>query len=194
MTSRLWLVPLFLAVSLSAAQEDSEDLFPRVEMQTSAGRIVVELDRTRAPLTVANFLQYANDGFYDGTVIHRIVADFVVQGGGFTPDFDEKDTRDPVVNESGNGLSNMRGTLAMARTNDPHSATAQFFFNLADNTRLDPSAARWGYAVFGRVVEGLEVVERIGRMPTGPGGPFDSEVPQSTVLIEKVRVLAPPAE
>lgn len=192
MTRRLWLVPLFLAAPLSTAQQESEELFPRVEMQTSAGRIVVELDRTRAPLTVANFLQYASDGFYDGTIMHRVVADFVAQGGGYTPDFEEKDARDPVVNEAGNGLSNMRGTLAMARTNDPHSATAQFFFNLADNARLDPSPARWGYAVFGRVVEGLDFVERIGRMPTGPGGPFDSEVPQSTVLIEKVRVLAQP--
>jgi len=193
MKRRLWVLPLCLAASVSIAREGSDDLFPRIEMQTSAGRIVVELDRTRAPLTVANFLQYVDDGFYDGTIFHRVVADFVAQGGGYTPDFEEKAAREPVVNESGNGLSNMHGTLAMARTNDPHSATAQFFFNLADNARLDPSPARWGYAVFGRVVEGLGVVDDIGRKPTGPGGTFDSEVPQATVLIEKVRVLPPAA-
>lgn len=165
-------------------------MFPRVEMQTSAGRIVIELDRARAPLSVANFLQYVRDGFYDGTIFHRVVSGFVAQGGGYTPDFEEKPAREPVVNESGNGLSNRHGTVAMARTNDPHSATAQFFFNLADNTRLDPSPARWGYAVFGRVVEGLGIVDGIGRVPTGAGGSFDSDVPQSAILIESARVVA----
>lgn len=191
MRSLLLVASMGLAAASTSAKPATDDPFPRIEMQTSAGRIEIELDRARAPLTVANFLQYVEDGYYDGTLFHRVVPGFVVQGGGLTPDFEEKPVRDPVANESGNGLSNRQGTIAMARTNDPHSATAQFFFNLADNTRLDPSAARWGYAVFGRVVEGFGVVDAIGRVPTGPGGPFDTDVPQTNVVIEKVRVLPP---
>lgn len=167
--------------------------FPQVEVETSAGRFVLELDSARAPLTVGNFLQYVRDGFYDGTIFHRVVAGFVAQGGGYTAELEEKPAREPIGNESGNGLSNLHGTIAMARANDPHSANAQFFINLDNNSRLDPTPARWGYAVFGRVVEGMEVVENIGRAATGPGGQFSAEVPQSTILIEEMRVL-PPAQ
>ncbi|MGH8494848.1 MAG: peptidylprolyl isomerase [Gammaproteobacteria bacterium] len=182
---------LFLACTLSLAQEEVMPPFPQIEVETSVGRFVLELDSARAPVTVRNFLQYVSDGFYDGTIFHRVVPGFVAQGGGFTPDFEEKPARDTIVNESGNGLSNLRGTVAMARTNDPHSANAQFFINLDNNARLDPSPARWGYAVFGRVIDGLDVAMRIGNVPTGPGGPFDSEVPQTTILIESMRVLPP---
>lgn len=165
--------------------------FPQVGVETNAGRFVLELDSARAPITVRNFLQYVRDGFYDGTIFHRVVAGFVAQGGGFTAELEEKPARDTIVNEAGNGLSNLHGTVAMARANDPHSANAQFFINLDNNTRLDPTPARWGYAVFGRVTEGMDVVETIGSVATGAGGPFSSEVPQTTILIEEMRVLPP---
>lgn len=163
--------------------------YPKVEIVTSEGTIVVMLNRPRAPRTVENFIRYVLDGHYDGTIIHRVVEGFVIQGGGYTPDFEERATRDPVVNESGNGLSNARGTIAMARQEDPHTAQAQWFINLADNENLDPNRRRWGYAVFGRVEEGMDVVDAIGAVETGPGGSLPGEVPQDRILIERVRVL-----
>lgn len=143
---------------------------PKVRLETSMGAIVVQLDPAKAPLSVANFLQYVNDGHYNGTVFHRIIPNFMVQGGGFTPDNQQKPTRAPVAIESSNGLKNMRGTIAMARTMDPNSATAQFFINVVDNDFLNyraPTTQGYGYAVFGRVISGMDVVDKIRVTPTG---------------------------
>lgn len=159
-------------------------------MQTSMGTITLELDAARAPATVANFLAYAEAGYYDGLIFHRVPPGFVIQGGGYTPDFRHRPTRPPVRNEADNGLSNLRGTIAMARTDDPHSATAQFFISLRDNPELDfvdKTREGWGYTVFGRVIEGLDVVDRIGAVPTGANGPFDRDCPLEPVIIESVR-------
>ncbi|MEN8820480.1 MAG: peptidylprolyl isomerase, partial [Abyssibacter sp.] len=142
----------------------------KVDMQTSAGTIVLALDADKAPATVANFVEYANDGFYDGTVFHRVIEGFMIQGGGHTESLAKKETRAPIQNEANNGLSNVRGSIAMARTNDPHSATAQFFINHGDNGRLDfrsETSYGYGYTVFGQVVEGMDVVDKIAEMPTG---------------------------
>ncbi len=165
---------------------------PRVLLHTSLGDIVLRLDRERAPVTVDNFLRYVREGHYDGTLFHRVIPGFVIQGGGYDRDFRRRPTHAPIRNEADNGLRNRRGTIAMARTMDPHSATAQFFINLADNAFLDHrdrSPAGWGYAVFGEVVQGMDVVERIARVPTGPGGPFPRDVPRRPVVILKATVL-----
>lgn len=159
-----------------------------VEMKTSLGTITLELDGEKAPETVANFVQYAKDGFYDGTIFHRVIKDFMLQGGGFTPDMQKKPTRDPIQNEAKNGLKNKRGTIAMARTSAPHSATAQFFINHKDNDFLDyPSRDGWGYAVFGKVVSGMEVVDAIASQPTGVTKGM-RDVPKEAILIEQVSV------
>ncbi|MBK6279604.1 MAG: peptidyl-prolyl cis-trans isomerase [Gammaproteobacteria bacterium] len=161
-----------------------------VTLHTSMGDITLELDAEKAPKTVANFLQYARDGFYDGTIFHRVISNFMIQGGGMTPDMAEKQTRAPVENEANNGLKNKTGTVAMARTNDPHSATAQFFINVSDNGFLDhtaPTAQGWGYAVFGRVTAGMDVVEKIKAVATGNKG-FHQDVPKEAVTIERVTV------
>lgn len=154
-------------------------------IETDRGSIRIALDRERASATVANFLTYARNGFYDGTIFHRVIPGFMIQGGGLTEDLARKPTRDPVVNESDNGLSNARGTLAMARTNDPDSATAQFFINLTDNARLDGQDGRAGYTVFGRVTDGMDVVDRIAAMETTRRGGHQN-VPRDTVRIETV--------
>ena len=170
----------------SSAAADS----PRVRLQTSMGEIVIELDGDKAPLSTANFLSYVDEGFYDGTLFHRVIPGFMVQGGGFTPDYQKKPTRAAIQNEAKNGLKNLRGSVAMARTSAPHSATAQFFINHADNAFLDyPGQDGWGYAVFGKVVEGMEVVDQIAAQPTGPGGPFRSDAPTTQVVIEKASQL-----
>jgi cyclophilin family peptidyl-prolyl cis-trans isomerase len=164
---------------------------PVVEIQTSQGVIVAELYADRTPNTVANFLQYVREGFYNGTIFHRVIDGFMIQGGGFTPDMRQKGTRAPVQNEAQSGPKNTAGTLAMARTMDPHSATAQFFINLVDNPALDfraPSGGGWGYAVFGKVTRGFDIVQKIGKQPTGNVGPFQN-VPTTTVLIESMRIL-----
>ncbi len=164
---------------------------PKVLLKTSLGNITLELYPDKAPKSVENFLGYVKSGFYDGTIFHRVIADFMIQGGGFTSDLQRpKTTRAPVVNESKNGLSNLRGTLAMARTGDPNSATAQFFINTVDNARLDYAGdANPGYCVFGKVVAGLDVVDKIRAVPTGAQGPFRSDVPTTPVVIEKVTLL-----
>ncbi len=162
--------------------------YPKVRIETTAGDILVELDDERAPLTVANFMQYVADGLYEGTIFHRVVNGFVIQGGGFTPDMTQKPTRDGIPNESGNGLSNERMTIAMARTNDPHSADSQFYINLADNVALDPKATRWGYTVFGVVTEGIQVVDDIGHRGTGTVDGMQN-VPAVPIVIEKVVVV-----
>jgi len=162
-----------------------------VEMQTSAGTLKIELDDAKAPASVANFLAYASKGHYDGTVFHRVIKGFMVQGGGFEPGMKQKSTDKPIQNEAKNGLKNEKYTLAMARTNDPHSATAQFFINTTNNGFLDNDRAQdgWGYAVFGRVVEGTEIVDAIERVKTGRKG-FHDDVPLEDVTIESVTEVA----
>jgi len=155
------------------------------EMKTSLGTITLTLNPEKAPKTVANFLRYANEDFYDGTIFHRVIDNFMIQGGGFTQNYARKETYAPITNESDNGLSNRRGTIAMARTSDPHSATAQFFINVKKNDFLD-YGQNWGYAVFGKVVEGMNVVDAIRKVKTGTGGPFSQDVPQTQVTIEDV--------
>jgi peptidyl-prolyl cis-trans isomerase A (cyclophilin A) len=165
--------------------------YPEVAFETSLGTFVVQLDIRRAPLTVNNFLHYVNTGFYDGTIFHRVIPGFVIQGGGFTPSYIEKNTAAPIPNESGNGFSNLRATIAMAREEDPHSATAQFYINLVDNQKLDPRPDRWGYAVFGQVIQGMEVVDQIAAVPTGKAGPFAKDAPLVPVVIIKAIHLKP---
>ena len=175
---------LFTSLTCAAAQ-------PQVEIRTTLGTITVELYADKAPQTVANFLQYTRDGFYDGTLFHRVIPDFMVQGGGFTANFVQKATRGPVRNEADNGLKNAVGTLAMARTPDPHSATAQFFINIADNDFLNfrsPTPQGYGYTVFGKVVKGMDVINRIARVSTGNQGSHQN-VPQKAVIIERARVV-----
>lgn len=171
----------------SADGDGSEtDPFPRVRLTTSMGVIVVELNRDKAPLSVNNFLRYVDDGYYDGTIFHRVIPDFVVQGGGFEPGLEQKRARSPILNESSNGLLNDRGTIAMARTNDVNSATSQFYFNLKDNTDLNRRDADnfAGYCVFGKVVQGLSVVDEIAAVETGSQNGFD-DVPFDDVILEK---------
>lgn len=161
----------------------------KVRLATSAGDIVIELDHDKAPKSVDNFLQYVRAGHYDGTIFHRVIANFMIQGGGMKPDLSEKPTRAPIPLESGNGLSNVRGAVAMARTADPNSATAQFFIDVVDNAFLDKPNARdgQGYAVFGKVVEGMDVVDRIRAVPTKTVGPFQN-VPVMPVTLRKASV------
>jgi peptidyl-prolyl cis-trans isomerase B (cyclophilin B) len=185
--TRLALLCTLLFAAISPALAD--DMHPRVRITTTMGDIVLELDREKAPKSVANFIKYVQEGFYDGTIFHRVIDGFMVQGGGFTQDFQKKPTNAPVENEANNGLKNLNGTVAMARTNAPHSATAQFFINVTDNGFLDhrsPTPRGWGYAVFGKVVEGMDVVAKIQRTATGPGGPFRKDVPRTPVIMEKV--------
>ena len=168
---------------------------PQVEMKTSLGTIVLELYPDKAPLTVGNFLQYVKDGHYDGTLFHRVIPGFMIQGGGFGPDFKQKPTRNQVKNEAANGLKNAMGTISMARTSDPHSATAQFFINVADNDMLNfrfPTQEGYGYTVFGKVVKGMDVVERIVKVQTGPGPESHRDVPVKPVVIEQARLIMPP--
>ena len=165
---------------------------PLVEMKTNLGSFTLELYQDKAPGTVGNFLRYAKDGFYKGTVFHRVIDNFMIQGGGLDAELREKKTFAPIRNEANNGLKNKVYTVAMARTMDPHSATAQFFINVKDNAFLDytePTMQGWGYAVFGKVVKGTEVVMKISRVRTGARGPLPSDVPVENVLIEDVKVL-----
>ena len=159
---------------------------PRVVMETSAGKIVIELYAEKSPVTVKNFLQYVEDKHYDGTLFHRVIADFMIQGGGFEPGMKQRKTREPIKNEATNGVSNERGTIAMARLPDPDSATAQFFINTVDNKKLDRSEKSAGYAVFGKVVDGMDVVDAIRRVETDERGNF-KDVPVKDVVIRTVR-------
>ncbi|MGN0921273.1 MAG: peptidylprolyl isomerase [Cellvibrio sp.] len=161
-----------------------------ITLQTNYGKIVVELDFEKAPVTAANFEQYAKEGFYDGTIFHRVIDGFMVQGGGFTENFEQKTTREPIANEADNGLKNEVGTLAMARTNDPHSATAQFFINVKDNhflNHVSKTGQGWGYCVFGKVTEGMDVVNKIKGVKTTSKN-FHQDVPVDPVVILKVTV------
>ena len=164
---------------------------PKILLETSEGNITLELDAVKAPKTVANFVAYVKSGHYDGTVFHRVIKGFMIQGGGYDQaDYSQKSTQAPVENEGGNGLKNLRGTIAMARTNDPHSATAQFFINHADNDFLNAGArGQWGYAVFGKVTEGMDVVDKIGNAPTGRTPPFGQDMPVTKIIITKASVI-----
>lgn len=163
---------------------------PTVEMTTSLGKITIELAADKAPKSVANFLQYAKEGFYDGTVFHRVIPGFMVQGGGFDAKMNQKPTRQPVENEAKNGLKNLRGTLAMARKPDPHSATAQFFINHKDNAFLDyPGQDGWGYTVFGKVTAGMDIVDKMTQVPTGNAG-MHQNVPQTPIIIQNVKIIS----
>lgn len=186
---------IFLAVfasnSLAGQFMQPDNLFPKVQLVTSHGDIVIELDRSRAPLTVNNFLSYVKRNAYNNTVFHRLIPDFVLQGGGYKPDYKEIDALPTVFNESGNGLKNQLGSIAMARLNDPHSATSQFYINLNDNSSLDPGM-RWGYAVFGQVRSGMEVLTKIAEIETGMSELGWPDVPLEPVILKAVILL--PAE
>ena len=166
-----------------------DNMFPTIKLETSMGDIEVELNRMRAPATVNNFLRYVLEGEYDGTIFHRVMFGFVVQGGGYTKDIEEKTLHENVLNESGNGLENITGSIAMARYEDPHSATRQFYFNMDNNSSLDPSSRTWGYTVFGEVVSGMEVLEAIAEVETGYSEDLDAEdVPITPVLLVRATV------
>jgi len=165
---------------------------PKVKFVTSEGSFTIELYQDKAPKTVENFLQYVKNKHYDGTIFHRVIKDFMVQGGGYDKNYTEKPTSAPIKNEADNGLKNTAGTVAMARKPDPDSASAQFFINTVDNPFLDhkaPTPQGWGYAVFGKVTEGMDTVEKIRNTPTGPGGPFRSDAPQKQVIIESAWIV-----
>jgi cyclophilin family peptidyl-prolyl cis-trans isomerase len=182
------LLALLLIVSACTAPTQKPETV-QVEMKTSLGTIRLALDRNEAPQTVDNFVQYVREGFYDGTIFHRVIKGFMIQGGGYSADMQKKATRAPINNEAQNKLSNLRGSIAMARTSAPHSATAQFFINHQDNKQLDyPSFDGWGYAVFGKVTDGMSVVDAIAAQETGI---YQSmrDVPKQTVLIESMRVI-----
>lgn len=181
------LLALLLAISTSVFAAN-----PKVRMETTKGAVIIELYPDKAPKTVENFLRYVEAGKYDGTIFHRVIKDFMNQGGGFTPDYKKVDTFAPVMNEADNGLKNKRGTIAMARTSDPNSATNQFFINTVDNTFLNHSSKTprgWGYCVFGTVVDGMDVMDRIAKVPTGPGGRFQKDVPQEQIIIQKASLV-----
>ncbi|MDH5232682.1 MAG: peptidylprolyl isomerase [Gammaproteobacteria bacterium] len=183
----IFILGLYINVGWAASDH------PRVKLETSMGDIILELNQAKAPITVKNFLAYVNSGFYDGTIFHRVIRNFMIQGGGFSAEYQQKKTNSPIKNEADNGLKNFRGTIAMARTPNPDSATAQFFINVVDNDFLNhqrPTPQLWGYAVFGKVVEGMDTVDKIRTVPTGPGGPFPTDAPQVKVLINKATVLA----
>jgi peptidyl-prolyl cis-trans isomerase A (cyclophilin A)/peptidyl-prolyl cis-trans isomerase B (cyclophilin B) len=185
---------LFLAVALLAGTV-ANAANPTVEIKTNQGLMTLELYPDKAPETVKNFIEYVKSGFYDGTVFHRVIDGFMVQGGGFDAAYNQKPTRASIKNEADNGLKNDKYTVAMARTGDPHSATAQFFVNVADNAFLNFRAANqrgYGYAVFGKVIKGQDVVARIAKTKTGAGGPFSSDVPQSQIVIEKATAVETP--
>ena len=183
---RLLIGVLGLMLSLVAQAAGPE----RVRVQTSLGSFVIELQRDRAPLTVENFLGYVKAGHYTNTLFHRTIANFVIQGGGVGLDYKAVPTLKPIPNEAGNGLKNLRGTGGLARASGPHTGDAQFYVNVGDNDdSLDPLPTRWGYAVFGRVVEGMEVVDRISVSPTGPMGPFKQDAPIQAVVIQKIELL-----
>ena len=183
-----WLLPALAGLVLNLATHGMA-WAQKVRLDTSLGEIVIELDAAKAPKTVANFLEYVKSGHYDGTIFHRVIPDFMIQGGGFDADLKQKATRAPIALESKNGLSNVRGSVAMARTNVPDSATAQFFINIKDNAFLDSANTpdRTGYAVFGKVVSGMDVVDKIWAVPTGNKGPYQN-VPVTPVLIRKASV------
>jgi peptidyl-prolyl cis-trans isomerase B (cyclophilin B) len=187
----LSLLLLFISTLSFATEKKMSQTPTQVKLTTTLGTVVIQLDTEKAPVSSANFLTYVNEGFYNGTIFHRIIPDFMAQGGGFDASFSQKATHATIKNEADNGLTNKRGTLAMARTSDPHSATAQFFINYKDNAFLNftsPSANGWGYAVFGEVVEGMDIVDAMAQQPTGNRGGHQ-DVPKTDIVIEKAEVV-----
>jgi len=183
-----------LILGLWSSQALAQEAAPRVKFTTNLGEFVVEVYPDKAPKTVENFLQYVRDKHYDGTIFHRVISNFMIQGGGYDQRFTQRSTRAPVVHEGREALAkggphNTVGTLAMARTSDPNSATSQFFINVVDNSFLDPTPQQWGYTVFGRVISGMDVVQRIRTTPTGSGGPFPSDVPRTFIVIQSAVLL-----
>lgn len=188
---RKTLIALILGLAYSfVLAADEVPAHPYIKIETTEGNIVLELDGREAPITVGHILALVDSGFYDGLVFHRVIPGFMAQGGGYTPGLNLKEDDASISNESGNRLSNVRGTIAMARTGDPHSANSQFFINVADNSRLDPNknteGGRWGYTVFGFVIEGMEVVDTIVSVKTGPQGALPSDVPMVPIVIKKM--------
>lgn len=194
---------LFIACSVSLAimankiapevineEQKNYPPYPHIEVITNLGNIYLQLDGIRAPISTRNFLEYIESGHYDNTIFHRVIPGFMAQAGGYDTEFSERGTRPPIYNESGNGLSNMTGTLAMARTNDPHSATSQFYINVVDNKKLDPRPDRWGYTVFGEVLYGMPLVQDIVSVKTGAGGDFSKDVPVKPIIIKSMRVMS----
>ncbi len=181
----------FFLLSVAAVPAGALAADPQVDVRTNVGTIRLELYPAKAPKTVQNFLQYVKDGHYNGTVFHRVIDGFMIQGGGFDAGYKQKSTREPIQNEAKNGLKNDIGTIAMARTSAPHSASSQFFINVKNNDFLNAERSQdgWGYAVFGKVVSGMDVVSKIAKAPTGSGGPFRSDVPKEPVVIESVTVV-----
>ena len=177
----------------SAAPASKPAPATQVQVVTSMGSFTIELNAERAPLTVAQFLKFVDQGYYSGTIFHRAIPNFVIQGGGYDVDYKLKGNPPKVVNESGNGLTNSRGTVGLARPPEPHAGDVQFYVNLADNAALDPSATRWGYAVFGKVVQGMDVVDEIATVPTGAKGPFKENAPLKPVVILKIERVPTPA-
>ena len=177
------LVGLLLSFQAQAASVE------RVRVTTNFGAFVVEMQRDRAPLTVENFLFYVKSGYYTNTLFHRVISGFVIQGGGVGVDYKAKPTQKPIPNEAGNGLKNLRGTVGLARASGPHTGDCQFYLNVADNADLDPLPTRWGFAVFGKVIDGMEVVDRISVSPTGAMGPFKQDAPLQPVIIQKAELI-----
>lgn len=199
-----FIIPFLLTIALgcstvSAAQAPKSNSGKKmtentvqVKLETTLGDITLQLDKAKAPVSVGNFLAYVKEGHYDGTIFHRVIPGFMAQGGGFDADFTQKPTHDPIKNEADNGLKNDRGTIAMARTPDPNSATAQFFINYKNNDFLNfknETTQGWGYAVFGQVIDGMDVVDAMAKVPTGSGGPMPSDVPKNPIVINKATVI-----
>ncbi len=192
---RLFLISILTLLTFGsiAHAEDKKTMSAnqQVKLETSLGDIIIELDAAKAPVSAKNFIDYVDSSHFDGTIFHRVIPDFMAQGGGFDKDFKQKPTNAPIKNEADNGLKNTRGTLAMARTSDPDSASSQFFINLKDNSFLDftsKTSQGWGYAVFGRVTEGMEVVDKMAGQPTGSNGPHQ-DVPKTPIVINKVSLI-----
>ena len=182
------LLIIFIACLWTLPQSIASENYPQVEMVTSSGTFVLELDRNRAPVTVENFLSYVKEGFYKDTIFHRVIEGFVIQAGGYTKDFEEKETKPEIINESGNGLINQRMSIGMARNNLPHTGSSQFYINLVNNYSLDPMPTRWGYAVFGDVIDGMDVVDAIGHSATELNQGFQ-DVPVAPIIILEARII-----
>ena len=182
MKALTFLVILFFTTN-TFGQDVNDEI---IEIQTTEGSIIIQLDGRRAPITVSNFVQLVKERYFNGTIFHRVIPDFMIQGGGFNKDLMDLEPVDTIANESGNGLKNLRGSIAMARTSDPHSANAQFFINTKDNSFLNPKSGNWGYAVFGNVIEGMNIVDKISKKPSGPRGRFSQDVPIQNIVIKQI--------
>ena len=182
----LTFLTIILLLNSGLAQNVNDEI---IEIQTTEGSIIIQLDGRRAPITVSNFVKLIKAKYFDGTIFHRVIPNFMIQGGGFNRDLIDLEPVGSIPNESGNGLKNLRGTIAMARTSDPHSANAQFFINTKDNSFLNPKSGNWGYAVFGNVIEGMDVADKISKKPTGPKGRFSQDAPIENIEIMKIIIL-----